>query len=285
MQKISVTLARDWNPVNHSITIATNRLVMSPKLDGIRCLVTRDGGQSRAGKVFPNSGIRAWLEELGRQLPPEIVALDGELVCGKHDNSTWSRTSSAVMNKGAKVHEDLRFHIFDCITVDAEMPWHERFKATMGIPYLLSRRCRFVPHISIMDPDHLTYQWGRWVEMGYEGLMVRDSDAPYIHGRTGCLRKCKIWDFDESRAVGVEQMCRSDGNGGKVKMAGVIVLENGVRLGTGFDDEMRTWWWENRHLLADQNFIIRYKFFPPVGGGCPRHPVYVSKGLGEQVAA
>ena len=282
--KFDAMLAKDWNLKRHTDLLDELHLVISPKLDGIRCLVDATGGYTRSKKEFPNSGIRDWLAEIGTIVArnPKILALDGELVCGGHDNSTWGRTSSAVMNKGAEVHPDLVFHVFDCITVEPQTGYSERaMLARNQVETLEKFSVKWVPHKSVTSLDEINEEWGNYVSQGYEGAMLNDGAAPYVHGRTEALLKLKLWDYAESRAIGVVQMFRNRPDGGLVEMAGAIKLENGVQLGTGFDDETRRWWWRNRHLLQSEYIIVRYKHLPPVGDGWPRHPVYVSKGVGE----
>ena len=58
---------------------------------------------------------------------------------------------------------------------------------------------------------------------------------------------------------------------------GAIILENGVRLGTGLSARERSEFWKLRDELIGHT--ARYKFMPSVGDSEVRHPVYVSCSL------
>ena len=46
-------------------------------------------------------------------------------------------------------------------------------------------------------------------------------------------------------------------------------------VGTGFDNDQRQWFWENRERLIADGTIIKYKHFPSGVKDLPRHPVYL----------
>src|SRR6187399_613175 len=54
-------------------------LLGSPKIDGIRCLFTREGPILRSGKPIPNEHIRSVLEDHCEALH----GLDGEIIAGE----------------------------------------------------------------------------------------------------------------------------------------------------------------------------------------------------------
>src|SRR6185436_6644109 len=66
---------------------------VSPKLDGIRCMIVGGVPLSRNGKLIPNLYIRT---KLGNQV---FHGLDGELIVGEpNGQGVFNRTSSGVMS-------------------------------------------------------------------------------------------------------------------------------------------------------------------------------------------
>jgi DNA ligase-1 len=57
-------------------------------------------------------------------------------------------------------------------------------------------------------------------------------------------------------------------------------IHNGLEfgLGTGFNDDDRKWFWENRDKVS--GLIIKYRYFPVGMKDLPRHPSY--KGIRDK---
>lgn len=289
-------LAATWDDDLHSDMLLSLPMYSSPKLDGIRALVTRGGGRSRSGKRFPNGVVDYWLEELGNNIP-QGWCLDGELVMRPgNESDTWAKTQSCVMSYGGDT-TGLKYYVFDGFKEGHEdTPWLLRTK-TLGFDGSLN--VEWLKHRRVRGPGKLNKRWNDAIRDGYEGLMVRRGDAPYKHGRStgrqAYLLKCKRWDYDEAVVIGVEPLYHNTnepvrGADGKLRRSsrkeglemryevGALLLDNGVRLGTGITAHQRRRWWELIDELSGKR--VRYKYMPPVGESEVRHPVYVS-GLEE----
>ena len=291
-------LACEWDDQLHDNQIWT----VSPKLDGIRCALWQDvGPRTRSFKEIPNPYVKNWLNRIRDRMLPQmgrlgILALDGEIVVGSpRDGSTWSRTSSLVMSTTNLPKHTVAYRVFDGIP-EKDLPWIQRFGAARfamkhsGVADLnaLVLRHRQTTH-PIDELDH-------YVDLGYEGAMLRNQYGRYKHGRStqheGLLVKMKKWDYHESTIVDVEELMHNTneavrGEDGKLRrsksqdglegreMLGALVLADGTRLGTGFTDEQRQEYWD----MAMEGRAVRYKALPPVGKeGKPRHPVFISLG-------
>ena len=81
-------------------------LIVSPKLDGIRCLIINGVAMSRSLKPIRNEYVQFLFGRSGYN------GLDGELVVGDPCSKTCYRdTNSGVMSQDGQ--PDVRFHVFD----------------------------------------------------------------------------------------------------------------------------------------------------------------------------
>lgn len=176
-------------------------LIASPKIDGIRALITQDGPVTRKLEPIPNRHIN----EMLRKLP---VGFDGEITSGvMTDEKVWNRTQSAVMSFEGE--PEFQFHVFDDFS-DPDLPFEKRLNR-------IYERIRHCPHLyctalaqDVINtvPDLLAYEQ-RQVDNGFEGVMVRDPQGPYKFGRSttsqGILLKMKRWHDAEALIVDVKE--------------------------------------------------------------------------------
>jgi DNA ligase-1 len=151
----------------------------------------------------------------------------------------------------------------------------------------------------IKDAEDLLMFEEKALELGFEGVMVRDPHGPYKHGRStereGWLLKLK--QFADSEASVLDTMAfqhnaneatknelghtkRSTAKAGMVdlpKLGKLMVrdLKTGVEfeVGTGFTMEEREELWKVRNKLVGR--ILKYKYFPTGGKDKPRFPIFL----------
>lgn len=201
-------------------------LFASAKLDGIRAVVKDGRVHTRKLELIPNLHVQRMLGH------PLLEGLDGELCVGPaYADDVFNVTQSAVMS----VHgtPDVRFYVFDHWNGDADRtPYRVRLQRLQaafedptyaGHPMLELLEQRWVTDLealSAMQEDHL--------ERGYEGLILRNPDAPYkfgrstdnpvgtLHEKTGkplqpwCMLKLKKFSSGEARVTGVVELMRND---------------------------------------------------------------------------
>lgn len=268
-------------------------LLASPKLDGLRCLVIDGVAVSRSLKRIRNRHIQALLGD------PRFNGLDGELIVGSPTApDCYRRTDSAVMS--ADGEPDFRFYVFD------DWSSHEPF-ATRRL--IVSERCNNElliahEHTAIHDSKYLETYEANILAQGYEGLILRDMNAPYKFGRSTTkqqwMLKLKRFVDGEAVVVGVEELQRNyneatlDERGYTKRSshqenkcgAGVLgalvcvqYLDNPPQdlpefnIGTGFDAVTRESLWTIRSNLPGR--IVKYKSFPVGVKDKPRHPVFL----------
>lgn len=217
-------LAQTFDP--KSKTVKKNTIVfpcfVQPKLDGLRCVVYRDlvtdeiRRQSRTGTYFETmSHIAESLAPLFARFPN--VILDGELYTTK---IPFEELAGLIKTKKLtpQDHDKLcviEYHIYDI--VDETMPYHARHDSikkmfaqvaasTASSPHILPRYICLVPTIEAKTPADFKAEFGRFIEEGYEGIMLRNKTGMYrCNYRSHDLQKYKEFMEDEFKIIGFTQ--------------------------------------------------------------------------------
>lgn len=293
---------------------------VSPKIDGVRALIVNGVVQSRSGKPIPNLYVQ---KLFGR---PELEGFDGELVVGPPNApDVMQKTMSGVMS--IEGEPDVTYFVFDKwqhaqtgiggAVVLAAPGWLTRFEELQHEIYTLNDlralRVRIVNHLVCNTETELLAEEASYLAAGYEGLMARQPDAVYKHGRSGkrdqTLVKVKRFVDAEAEVVGVEELMHNDNEAftdelGRTKrsthqenkrgadMLGAFVCKTpeGVefRIGTGrglTPQVRKTLWVEHLagsvvELLdpgqAVVGRIVKYRHFEASGvKDAPRFPVWL----------
>jgi len=276
-------------------------LLASPKLDGIRCTIRNGVATSRSGKLIPNEYVREALRGI-----PEGV--DGELMV----EGGFNACQSLFMSRD-KVEPNFWFFAFDWDAEDDPDCIEPHYFAQGGFRTRIAElvawseqvghnNLHVVEHVEIDNPEDLAAYEAQCLAEGFEGVMVRDPDGPYKHGRSttreGTLLKIKQFADEEMTVTGFVEMMHNDNAAeedafGRTKRStskegmrpagvmGVMVgeTEDGavVELGTGFTAEEREVMWNMRDQLIGK--LVKFKHLPDPGGRAPgqrpRHPVYL----------
>lgn len=273
----------------------TSKVLVSPKLDGIRCVIRDGQALSRSLKPIANRALRDALSN------PLLNGLDGELLAGSATSETAfnSTTRSVMSHEGDS--DVVQFHVFDCFN-DPSQPFTERLREAAERVFEAQRQglpVRPVEHRAVESQSQLVDVYQAYLEQGYEGAMLRDPIGPYKHGRStareGFLLKMKPWRDSEAVILGFDELERNQNEAitnalGRTerstskegKVAGGTLGALHVRdvhigwefwLGTGFTASDRETLWAMRELLPGR--IVKYKF---VTIGCidaPRFPGFL----------
>jgi len=177
-----------------------------PKLDGVRCLVSEGGMQSRNGKPLLSSPhIRNVLEDFFAKHPG--VILDGELY--NHSLKEDFEKIISLARKTKPKPEDLEesaqmveYHVYDVITSEP-MSYSERMhfiKTELGFN---NPMIQIVPSFIVNDTEEVEEKLGEYLEKGYEGQMLRVDKAPYEPKRSKNLIKHKTFQDEEFKLVDI----------------------------------------------------------------------------------
>jgi DNA ligase-1 len=195
-----------------------------PKLDGIRCITSIEGMQSRNGKsIVSCPHIYQKLKKVFKDWPS--IVFDGELYCDKLNNDFNKITS--LVKKTKPTENDLmesdatiQYWIYD--VVNTGVTFSERTKLIEHIfkKYDLDSSFVRVETYIANDSKGLDMLYESWIDAGYEGQMVR-VDRPYEQKRSAFLLKRKEF---QDREYPIVDVCEGEGN--KTGMAGYMVLRN-----------------------------------------------------------
>lgn len=174
-------------------------VIAQPKLDGVRVLVSREGARTRTGKDVKSIDhiVLACFKHLR-----EGEYLDGECF-------TWSMPFEEISGRFRKSLPcpGLEFHAFDIIDINKiDTPFSERFSRVRDIVKCVGKRNIVTVETVSATPSDFKHLHNKWVSQGYEGLIVRDSSAPYEIGqRSRSLLKYKEFDTSEFKITGVKE--------------------------------------------------------------------------------
>ena len=272
-------------------TQARYPMLASPKLDGIRALVSKGHLRSRSMKLIPNEFCQSIFTL------PKHEGLDGELIVGSptHEN-VIDITKSGVMSMHGE--PDVRLFVFDNWRLDG--PFGARYNLLrQQVASIEDDRVKLVPHTLIHNFAELQVYEEKVVTRGYEGVILRALDAPYKQGRStlkqGWMLKMKRFEDSEAEILDFVELQHND-NEAEVdergytkrsshqenKRAGGVLGTFVVRdihhgwlfeIGTGFSAEQRKNLWEGRKYLKGK--LVKYKYFPVGMKDKPRHPVFL----------
>jgi ATP-dependent DNA ligase len=207
-------LADTWEPTSKTkrkIDI-TFPCFVQPKLDGIRCLSYVKNNeivnQSRQLKYFKNlDHINDELKVIFSSFPN--VVLDGELY--NHD-IVFNQIAGIVKKEKLKPEdreklEHIQYHIYDCFLPNENKTAIERFDMILKIKNTIKfKYIKFVNTYFCPCKDDVANKFHpAFIEEKYEGLILRNKDAPYEFTRTKNLQKFKTFSDDEFEIIGFKQ--------------------------------------------------------------------------------
>jgi DNA ligase-1 len=269
-------------------------MLLSPKIDGIRALVV--GGQlvSRTLKKIPNLHTQKLFSL------ETFEGLDGELVVGApYDPNLMQQTSSGVMSVHGQ--PDVSYHVFDTWDVNADFAYRTSrahdlatfAKRNFNIPIY------YVAHSVVNSYEELLDAEDHYIQVGYEGVMLRRLDGPYKQNRStlreGILLKVKRFEDGEAVVIAYEPLRRNlnsqtrDERGYAKrshhqdnKVADTLLGSLCVRdlktdvsfsIGSGFTEAQRQSLWDMGNNLIGK--IVKYKSQPCGVKDKPRLPIFL----------
>ena len=168
---------------------------VQPKLDGVRLLVSKDGGISRTGKIIPGTEI------LGKGLEPGQY-VDGEAF---DPNLNFEELTSTFKTDPLK----LKFHVFDFFDLKAEalardkMTFEQRWEYVKV--HIYNPHYEYVKTTLVKSKKDLPLMHQKHVEEGHEGTMIRDRFSVYEVGqRSNYLLKHKDFQTEEYEITGAK---------------------------------------------------------------------------------
>ena len=248
---------------------------IQPKLDGVRCLFTKDGAYSRTGKKFMNlAHIELALIPFFKKQPD--VVLDGELYNHKLKRD-FEKIISLVRKQKPTADDRLnaqhlvQFHMYDYFDGVKYDSYKTRMQQLVS-SNLYDAQVKYVP-TKLVD----TYSYARllheeFLEDGYEGSIIR-LNGLYKHGRSYDLMKFKDFSDAEATIVGYELgKGKRTGTLGKFLMMDDEGVQFGCPPGKGYSYKDLS-----KMLLNINDYIgqrATFTYFQRTQAGSYRHPLF-----------
>lgn len=270
-------LAHDGNKPEHQKKIKGEKY-LDVKFDGVRLFTFLDKETgtitqySREGAVLENfTAIRDSLRDLLDKLPGSVV-LDGEVI-GRNfqDLMTQVQRTKNVDTQHARLALFDIIPLGDFLAGECTKTQRQRHAIlceleTSGLRQSTGGLVFVVPKVLVdLDTDEGQAQLAQFnkeaLEAGYEGVMVKDPDAPYKGNRNASWLKIKPW-IEVSLEIVEVQPGKADGKYEEL-MGGLLCrgVDDGkaieVVVGSGFSDEQRREFWERRAELPGMIGEIR----------------------------
>lgn len=281
---------------------------ISPKLDGIRCLIHHEGARTRSMKKVPNRYVNDWFQEH----LDVLVHLDGEIIVGDPTApNVYYKTDSAVMT--VEGTPDFTFYVFDHIDYAGREPFTDRkTQAQVKIEDIRRKldgyrlgRVQWIGDSLCRNQHELKTYEELVLDQGFEGAMLRHPDGFYKQGRStvreNSLLKVKRFVDSEAIITGYEERMHNGNVAEKNELGHTkrsTHQENMVGMGTlgawivkgapdtpfagiefsigggvGLTDAWRQDFWNRRTSLVGQT--VKYSYFDVGIKDKPRHPKFI----------
>lgn len=257
---------------NHESKVGGEKMI-EVKLDGVRVITIvyptgRVDQYSRNGKELVNfEKIKKQLSQVAHTFTEPMV-LDGEVM-----SSSFQDLMKQVHRKSNVAADDATLNLFDFVPL-------EMFEAGVArIPQLLrsqqlqewyNKNVDQLPNIEVLQHEIVNISTpdgerrfkeinAKAIEGGYEGIMIKEINAPYQCKRTTHWLKMK--PFIE---VSLEVISIEEGTGRNVGRLGAFVcsgVDDGrtikVNVGSGFSDANRDQFWTSRDSIVGNIVEVR----------------------------
>jgi DNA ligase-1 len=242
-------------------------MVCSASDDGIKSVIS----YSRNGKVFDNFGhiereILDNLDYLCVKTGHNSFVLDGEVI-----GNTFQELMRQARRKENVQATDSSFHVFDFIPLPdfTRGFWNSQLRKRLCVLESVKPVIETMPHVHLLTHhivdldtaegrDQLDRYGKDSVAQGFEGIMIKDLEAPYQCKRTVDWLKWKPVITVDLKVIDVEE-----GTGKNKGRLGALVchgVDHGktitVNVGSGFNDDERTDFWNNRSMVIGQTVEI-----------------------------
>jgi len=267
------TCALAHDSANHEKKMSGKKQI-EVKLDGVRVITIIQGDKvemfSRNGKQFHNfDHIIEEIKTVLKDKPaPYDLVLDGEVM-----SANFQDLMKQVHRKSGGTAKDAVLHLFDTIPLSdfKQGGWDKPQSTRSAITkHWVESNQDVLKHVQALEWEDVNLDTPegqeRFVELnktavdgGYEGVMIKDIDAPYECKRTHAWLKAKPFIEVTLEVVDVEEGTgRNEGKLGAVVCEG---MDDGrmvrVNVGSGFSDANRDNLWTLRKDVIGQLVEVR----------------------------
>lgn len=250
-----------------------------PKIDGVRLVSTRHGSEDGSVRFFSRTGkpinITDGIKTAVEQLIPigSNMYIDGELFSPDltfEEISGISRRLVSGNSAGSKA-DAIRYWVFDCYNPDVpDETFAKRFCKTQ---WESGTKLVFCPTLMIDEASRVDDQHQKYIQEGYEGIMLRNADSRYVPNfRSKDLQKLKSFKDKEFEIISGKEAEGLD--------AGTVILQCKDHASQTFwvrprgTREYRRGLLERLNEILGKKLTVRYQNLTDCG--VPRFPVGVA---------
>ena len=250
--------------------IKNKEFIITQKLDGARFILIKDHEgnvkyYTRQGQEV--TGLIEFEEDI-KKIPSNTV-IDGEVLLDKdglHSKDLYRETMKEFRKKGEK--HGLILHAFDILSYD-------EFRKGVSIDNCKDRKDRlhelitnneFTNIVEVpvrymgKDENMIIKLLDEAISKDEEGIMVNISDGVYECKRTTNILKVKKFQDADLKVIDIiEGTGKNQGKLGAITIQ--FIVDNKIYqcdCGSGFSDEERALYWENKELLLNKIVTIGY---------------------------
>ena len=257
-----------------------DEIIIQPKLDGVRCICTKDGMFTRQGKLIPGAPhIMEALKVTFKEFPD--VVLDGELY--NHElRDNFNEIISLVRkekddeDRRAKSKNLIQYHVYDYVSKDS---YKDRYLRLFRLLPVSFDCIKILGCHTVNSEEELMTSYNNFIEKGYEGAMVRINNFGYEHKRSKSLLKLKKFIDEEFKIV---ELLEGEGNNsgmvGKVKLLTKDGKQFGANMTGSWEECVKLFKIKDQYINGEATI----KYFELTPDGIPRFPVVVKLYKGER---
>ena len=246
---------------------------IQPKLDGVRCIFTKNGAYSRTGKEFKNvAHIEEDLKDFFNDNPNSI--LDGELY--NHDLKHDFEKIISLVRKQKPTKDDrseaanlVQYHVYDTPWLD--VTYEDRYN-WLRTQLPIAKTMTLIANTTVESMAEAKMLHDVHLAQGYEGSMLR-TNGLYEHKRSYNLQKFKDFHDTEATITGYEEgKGKRQGTLGKFLMTDDEGIQFGCPPGKGYTYKDLANMLLNIHDYIGQRATFTY--FQRTQAGSYRHPLF-----------
>lgn len=244
------------------------KILIQPKLDGYRAI-----GQTGTGRLFSRNGKEILgFDDISEQLSrlPSGCYLDGEIMSQNFKGTQQSAFAHTSGKLGI-------YNAFDFMegSIGTKEDQHTRSKNLLeflgvgpeGPRNVRSEICNIIPVQSwLIDKgsegsvyDEMLSYYDQCLAEGYEGIMIKDAEAPYQLKRGTNWQKMKPVNSIDLKVVGIEPGKYDTKYADSLGRLIVQFEDNQVGVGSGITDAQRQLWWDNPTLIVGKTIEVLYQ--------------------------
>lgn len=271
--EFDVALAKKFSDQEAKIDFQRDRWAASQKLDGVRCIVRKEGLEiklfSRNGKEFLTLDKlkEAIISHFGSET---FLVLDGEIcLVDENGNENFQDVMKEIRKKDHTISHPL-YNVFDLLTLkefDSKKSTTSFFQRFQSLTKYFKKEnspfIKLVDQTVIENSDHLTTLFNEAVQKSWEGLILR-KDVTYQGKRSNDLLKMKQF-FDAEYVVegvefGIIRYIKDGKDVGEKMLSKVDIRHKGnkVGVGSGFSISQRQEFFLNPEKILGKTITVNY---------------------------